>query len=591
MQTRLARIGSCAAMLALSAGGSLALADGDVTYRPYDGFANNLAAPEWGSNNAPLVRLAPADYADGFSSPAGATRPNPRDISNAVADQGRTPIWSSRALTSLTVFWGQFIDHDLGLTEPPSSGAVMMPIVVPEGDPVFGPQGVTLIPFMRSRTDALTGTGPGNPTQQPNEITAFLDASMVYGHTTDRANALRSFAGGEMLMGDNGLMTWNVMEISMANPLGMSNLELFAAGDVRANENPALAALHTVFAREHNRQAAEIAAAEPMLSDEVVFQAARRRVMALVQQITAYEYVPALLGRELPAYAGYNQSVNPGVANEFAHAAFRMGHTTVNPQLPRYDAGWRISPEGPLDLFDAFFSTDDVAQFGIDSILRGQAFQAMQEVDTKVVDDLRNMLFPAGSGGLDLASVNIQRGRDHGLASYNDVREAVGVGRISSFAEMTSDPGLGATLASLYGSVDDVDLWVGGLAEDHVAGGSLGETFTEILFDQFARLRDGDRYWFENPNSPDPLTQAEIDDIRGTTLADVIRRNSGASEIQDNVFFLSADADGSGTLDFFDVLAYLAAFQNGDASADLTGDGELDFFDFRVFLSALSRFA
>ncbi|MEM7630301.1 MAG: peroxidase family protein [Planctomycetota bacterium] len=586
MQIRFAHKALCAGAVAALAGSAIA-----QTSRPYDGFANNLGSPEWGSVNAPLVRLAPPQYADGVWAPAGATRPNPRDISNAVATQGRTPIWSSRALTSLTVFWGQFVDHDMGLTEPPKAGVVMMPVAVPAGDPTFGPAGVTLIPFMRSRTDALTGTGPDNPTEQPNEITAFLDASMVYGHTPERVDALRAFTGGELIKGEGDLMPWNFMEIGMANPLGATNLELFAAGDVRANENPALAALHTVFSREHNRQAALITASDPMLSDEAVFQAARKHVMALIQQITAYEYVPALLGRELPAYAGYNASVNPGVANEFAHAAFRFGHTTVNPQLPRYDSGWRVSPEGPLDLFDAFFNTGDIAEFGVDSIIRGQAFQAMQEVDTKIVDDLRNMLFPAGSGGLDLASVNIQRGRDHGLASYNDVREAIGLARVTSFAEITSDPGLGATLATLYGSVDDMDLWVAGLAEDRVSGGSLGPTFTEILLDQFARTRDGDRYWFENPASPDALSAAEIDEIRSTTLADVIRRNSGAIEIHDNVFFLSADTNADGNLDIFDVIEYLNFFENRDPRADLTGDGSFDFFDFRVFLGAFSRFS
>jgi hypothetical protein len=81
--------------------------------------------------------------------------------------------------------------------------------------------------------------------------------------------------------------------------------------------------------------------------------------------------------------------------------------------------------------------------------------------------------------------------------------------------------------------VDDIDLWVGGLAEDHLDGTTLGETFHTILVDQFTRLRDGDRFWYENVFAGDVIDQLET-----TTLADVIERNSGVYGLQDNVFFV-----------------------------------------------------
>ena len=99
-------------------------------------------------------------------------------------------------------------------------------------------------------------------------------------------------------------------------------------------------------------------------------------------------------------------------------------------------------------------------------------------------------------------------------------------------SDISSDPEVAAKLEALYGTVDNIDLWVGGLAEDHLPGSSMGETFTSIIVDQFQRLRDGDRFWYQNIFSGDVLKE-----IHDTTLADVIERNSEVSGLQENVFF------------------------------------------------------
>jgi hypothetical protein len=178
-----------------------------------------------------------------------------------------------------------------------------------------------------------------------------------------------------------------------------------------------------------------------------------------------------------------------------------------------------------------------VAETGIDPILKYLTADPASEVDVKVVDSVRNFLFgPPGSGGLDLASLNIERGRDHGLADYNTVREAYGLPRVTDFSQITSDPQLQAKLQQLYGSVDNIDLWVGGLAEDHVHGSSVGATVQVILVDQFSRIRAGDRFWFENQFSGQMLQQLEH-----TSLSDIIKRNTGTTNIQRNVFFFQAE--------------------------------------------------
>jgi hypothetical protein len=146
---------------------------------------------------------------------------------------------------------------------------------------------------------------------------------------------------------------------------------------------------------------------------------------------------------------------------------------------------------------------------------------------------VRNFLFgPPGAGGLDLASLNIARGRDHGLADYNSMRAAYGLPRVSDFSEITSDADTQAKLESLYGSVDNIDAWVGGLAEDHVPGGSVGPLLRSIIGDQFTRLRDGDRFWYQNTFRGDELKR-----IDHTTLAQVIERNTDLTGLQRDVFF------------------------------------------------------
>ena len=147
--------------------------------------------------------------------------------------------------------------------------------------------------------------------------------------------------------------------------------------------------------------------------------------------------------------------------------------------------------------------------------------------------DVRNFLFgEPGSGGLDLAAINIQRGRDHGLPDYNQARVDFGLAPVLTFSDITSDTAMQAELQSLYGSVNDVDVWVGALAEDHLPGAIVGELLMAVIADQFEALRDGDRFWYQSTLSGPLLAEVEA-----TTLADVIRRNTMINqEIQNNVF-------------------------------------------------------
>lgn len=509
-----------------------------IPARSFNGLGNSSPQDTRGAAGTTLLRVARADYADGVTTAAGDTRPSARAISNVLSAQDSS-IVNDRDLSDFVYVWGQFLDHDIDLSE--SGSAESLSIAVPAGDAWFDPAstGTKAIGLKRSIVAAGTGTSRSNPREQVNAVTAFVDGSQVYGSSKARADGLRTFSGGLMRTSAGNMLPFNTAGLENANDSHMMpDSKLYLAGDVRANENPDLVSLQTLFMREHNRMAGQQMQAHPAWTDEQLFQAARQLVIAELQAITYNEFLPALLGRQaIRPYSGYRADINPSIANEFSTGAFRFGHSLLDSEIARLgNDGSEITE--PISLARAFFNTSvfdatlpDHAG-DIDPFLKAAASGNTQEVDLAVVDELRNMLFGApGSGGLDLAAINIQRGRDHGLADYNSVRAAYGLPRVTSFREITPDGAVQRQLASLYGSVDNIDLWVGGLAEKHVPGSSSGPLFHRIMVDQFTRLRDGDRQWYQAVFSGPQRRELE-----GTHLSDVIRRNTALTNVQENVF-------------------------------------------------------
>lgn len=492
--------------------------------RPADGADSNTDYPDYGAAGQTLLRLGGPNFADGIGAMAGDGLPNPRTISNAVsAQEGDEP--NDLGASGFLWAWGQFVDHDLDLTEAGTTETA--PIIVPDGDPVFALG--SEIAF--SRAEPIEGTGEMAPRQYANEITAFLDASMVYGSDAETAAALRGI-GGKLLIGEDGLLF----------PSGAGVL----AGDIRAAENVALTALHTLFVREHNWWVERLSEEDPWLSDDELYTAARNRVEAEVQAITFNEFLPILVGEDaMPGYEGYDLTVNPGISIEFSTAAFRFGHSLLTSTLQRLEENGETIGAGNLSLRDAFFAPGELATGGIEAMFRGLADSFSLQVDPQIVEDVRSFLFAGPDGpGLDLASINIQRGRDLGVSSYNDLRESMGLARATDFSDVTSDPALAAQLQALYGDVDLIDAWIGGLAEDHVAGGLLGELFAVIIADQFVRIRAGDPFWSEAGGLP----ADEFEALWSTTLADIIERNTEIGDIQDDVF-MAYDRTGGDNLD------------------------------------------
>ena len=519
--------------------------ESDFEVQSFDGTGNNLHNPEYGVTDTALVNIAPLDYSDGFSTSTGQNRPNPRVISNAISHQ-EGDIFDPRGLTNFIWAWGQFLDHDLSLT--PEDGSQPVSIPVPTGDPFLDPQstGNVVIELNDSQVIEGTGTDINNPRQLPNVITAWIDGSNVYGSDEERADFLRSYEGGLLKTSEGDLLPFNLSPedggVENDNPTRQNPTDLFVAGDVRGNENAVLSSIHTLFVREHNRIATELKEIHPDWTDEQLFQRARQINIAQMQAITFNEYIPALLGdNALSEYTGYNPDVNPGITRTFSTAAFRLGHTQLSSEIVRLDSEGEVITEGNLTLSEVFFPGSGVLEeAGIDPIIRGISSSQSQQVDNEIIDDVRNLLFGFGPTGTvsarDLAAINIQRGRLNGLADYNTVREAFGLSRVNSFAEITSDQEKQTTLQELYGNVDNIDFFVGMLAEDLLPGTSVGESVYAVLTYQFQALRDGDRFYYENVFTPE-----ETQIIENTLLSDIIRRNTDTTIIQDNVFSLVND--------------------------------------------------
>jgi hypothetical protein len=603
------------------------------TPRTLDGSNNNPFFPNFGRANVQYRRNANARYADGIARPV--TGVSPRFVSNRVFNDTSQNLFSENNVTQWGFAWGQFMDHTFGLRQ--TANGESQPLPFSAADPLedfrndFG-----VIDF--TRTPAAPGTGVNNTRQQINTVDSFIDGSSVYGNSAARLDWLRQGSldgnpanNSALLLLPGGFLPTVGARGNPANAPAMdaegrlrgNPSRTQVAGDVRANENIALTGTHTLFALEHNRI---VQALPTSLSQELRFQIARRVVGAEQQFITYNEFLPAL-GVQLPSYRGYNPFVNPTLSNEFAVVGYRA-HSMIHGELEPFGeaadftadeleaieaqgveveiAGDEIEFVVPLNV--AFFNPDLLTQIGLGPVMAGLGGEPQYKNDEQIDNQLRSVLFQVPvpgnpecldgptlpecfNGVVDLGAIDIERGRDHGMPSYNGLRQAYGLSARSLFTSITGestssfpndpqidprdpindpdildfvqlrdingnviDPAdeeavdgeavvgirrttLAARLRAIYGSVSNVDAFVGMVSERHVAGTEFGELQLAIWRNEFQRLRDGDRFFYAN----DPvLTQIRNEfgiDFR-RTLSQIIVDNTDleTGDIAANVF-------------------------------------------------------
>jgi Animal haem peroxidase len=599
--------------------------------RSLGGEANNMLHVSWGQANTPYVRVARANYRDRLGTPVSG--PPSRAVSNRIFNDTSQNLFSENGITQWGFVWGQFLDHTFGLRQ--ETGGEDAPIAFDPADPLEGfTNDFGAIDF--KRTPAAPGTGISSPRQQVNTVSSYIDASAVYSDDQARLEWLRAGpVDGRMWNNDAHLLlpgghlpraavrgpSSSAPTMALMGRLGLTPDHAFVAGDMRANENFGLTAAHTLFAREHNRI---VDLLPPDLSEQEKFEIARRVVGAEQQYVTYAEFLPSL-GVQLPVYRGYAENVNASLSNEFAVVGYRA-HSMIHGEFEPRAAAGAYSPEQleefekagvevehedgdvvlvtPLNL--AFGNPDLFEEVGLGPMLKGLGGEPEYKNDEQIDNQLRSVLFqvpkpnvdPSAcldgpplpscfSGVSDLGAIDIERGRDHGMPSYNDLRAAYGLAPKRSFTAITGeaseafppdpridrafpldDPNildfvelrnsagnviplgspeadtdavvgirrttLAARLKAIYREVGNLDAFVGMVSERHVPGTEFGELQLAIWTRQFEALRDGDRFFYRN----DPALR-EIERRFGITyrhtLAEIIELNTDV-DVQANVF-------------------------------------------------------
>ena len=451
--------------------------------------------------------------------------------------------------TMMLMQWGQYIDHDI--TEVHMFGdncdkcehfetSKCFPISIPDTDAFFNRPGAPkCFPFRRSKGERI-GDGP---MEQANALTSHLDASMVYGSEACALEKVRDPSRRHLLRMSRGMMP---LEHGMPDCRGHGDL-CYLGGDARVNEQPGLTSLHTVFLRHHNNLAERLLRLNPAWGEERVFQETRRLVGAIVQHVTYSEFLPRVLGRDVVEefdlglqergyYDEYDPTCSTGVLNEFSTAAFRFGHSMIQPHMVlmrEEEMEDMMQGRGPgkmreMPLRKHFHNPDFIRENpgAVEELLRGLMTMPMGEVDTHFTREITNHLFEKKTkfSGLDLVALNIQRGRDHGLPGYNVYREVCGLHKLESFKLIFSDIPSDrlARLSRVFSHPDDIDLFTGLMTEVRLPGALVGPTLACLLAAQFSNLKKCDRFWYETSDPQLRFTPQQLEVIRGVTMSSLM---------------------------------------------------------------------
>uniref|UniRef100_A0AC35TJD0 ShKT domain-containing protein n=1 Tax=Rhabditophanes sp. KR3021 TaxID=114890 RepID=A0AC35TJD0_9BILA len=475
-------------------------------FRTLDGTCNNLATTNRGASFTNFVRLLPPLYEDGVGVWAGKSRlfrPNARKVTREILTS------TAHILTNnnqMVMQFGQFLAHDItnnnfdNFCACNSINENCMSVPLARDDPKTPRFLLSCIPITRSIPSCQTGKN-GVAREQMNRHTSYIDASMVYGSTDPDMKRLK----------DGHLLKTQTVNGHKFAPFSIGDqFDGMSTGDGRSALFVGLATMHTVFVRLHNTISNELRTMNRHWSLERSFQETRKIVGAIIQRITYYEFLPALLGESninslLPKYTGYKKDVDSSISNEFAAAAFRL-HGMISDSYPLVNENFQTI--GNARFIQNTNKITTLLGAGVDAVIRGlisKPLKKPQRIEKQVTEEL----FDATT---DLASINIVRGRDHGLRSYNDYRRMCQLPLITNFREWNevSDDTVKSKVAELYRDPENIDLYLGSIIEETLAGSMVGPTFTCIITEQFKRLRDGDRFYFENSETFTPQQTAAI---------------------------------------------------------------------------------
>nr|UYG55621.1 peroxidase 3 [Geocoris pallidipennis] len=525
-------------------------------YRTFNGSCNNELHPSWGSAFTAYSRILPASYMDGIWEPKEkgmvAKLANAVEISEGVQKKTGKIL---KDITLNTASWAGLVAYDMSHTVSNRMFSTGDPIICCEGNkwklsprhrhplcmPVTDKKETKCFDYVRSML-APSEDHRFGPADQMNGASHFLDGSGIYGTTNEVSLSLRTGNMGQVrVINLDG-------EKSMPHLISSSSQNYPFTGEMRLNTDVISAVMHVVLINEHNRVAEELSKINPKWDDEKLYQEARRIVIAELQHITYNEWLPVLLGnREVSrkelhipeaGYAEvYNPKTRPSVANSFANAAMRFIVSLLDEKIHLFNEE-RI-PSGNISLRFSLIEPKMLAEKEqLASLVRSLSTQNCQANDLYFPEAVTKYLYSSANGtGFNYLSMDIQRGRDHGLPPYVAFRKLYGLPS-ESFDDLI--PSIRAEVVSnlkkTYEKVSAIDLIVGGLAETPLRGSLLGPVFSNIIAQQMVVTRTGDRYFYDNKNQPYPFSEEQLEGIRQISLARLLCDNTSVKKMQPHAF-------------------------------------------------------
>ncbi|KAK9874569.1 hypothetical protein WA026_005402 [Henosepilachna vigintioctopunctata] len=494
-------------------------------YRSYDGSCNNVDVSHKGRSFTAYERLMNQNYQAAERGTRRSVTKHPLSSASSISSQLNLDTTPDNKRTLAVLYWAQFVEHDLSHTamtkmihtddlieccdnegrtnSPRYMHEFCLPIRISELNEYYATKDVTCLSYVRSMPAVGSDCSLGS-THQINQATHFLDASQIYGTSKLRRDSNMGH-GGQMAVSLKGNSSQLPLSKHPESDCQPNTVPCYRSGDKRVNENPHIKALYTLWTREHNRLALELSRLNPRWDSEKVYEEARRIVIAEIQHITYSEWIPTVLGTEIAE--SYKSHGLPTISNAFATAAIRAFYSAGSNKRSL------LQEEEQFEK-DKSKAMKDILQELTTEKFRGKSLQHFGEMSNKKY-------------GYDVLSLDIQRGRDHGLPTFNEFRKYCGLKELSTFDDLEEiiRPETVESLKEVYESVEDIDLIVGGISEIP-DNRMFGPTITCILAKQFRQTMESDRYFYTNPDQPVPFSEDQLNEIQKVTLARIICDNA-----------------------------------------------------------------
>ncbi|CAJ0925836.1 17875_t:CDS:10 [Entrophospora sp. SA101] len=427
--------------------------------------------------------------------------PMPRCVSNIITNyhsenfnvEQQLRYRSKRHTSHTASFLAGFILKDIiqSKTDTPS-----IPIYIPTDDSIYNPPTSQKFQEFNRTSDEM------------NHVTPFLDLNQLYGLNTEESRKLRD-------IGNRGKLKMDEKNYPMNYPTS----DMIGGFLNRAN-NIFTLAIQIIWMREHNRLCNQFYDDHgDSWTDDQYFEEARKWNIAFYQKVVTEEYLGIILGKPLPPYQQYNENLVPGVDLFFATITFKYVHSELGNNYHIQDEFGELLADLTLD---NILQIQLLEKFGMERVLRSMSLQHQEELDIYYSDAMRNAT-TIEPRIYDIAAFDVLRARDRGIALYNDARQAYGLTTKKTWQGITSVKILQDYLQQLYpNGPNQLETFVGAIVEDHLDGSNFGELMSISMFTQFTKIRDSDKFWWENGNM---FTDVERVTLKSTTFKDIILRN------------------------------------------------------------------